>query len=269
MKVNVRSLKIVTSTGVTIPAWPWVRALNCLTNSMMLTPWGPSAVPTGGAGVACPAGTWSFTTAVIGLAIRSLSMSLQLQVVELDRGRPPEQGYGDADLPLVGQHLFHRSGEVRERPLGDLHDLSHQERDLLLGLLFLHGLLDAEEPIRLFLPQRLGQSARPDELFHALDAVDDVDGLLIQDHVHQHVPGIDLELLPRGPGDLADLPAHVPQELGDPDDPVAPRGRSLGAGQRSRRHYLDSLCGWCRLHRGQYFFHSTRSECFRRFFVVK
>src|SRR6184192_710628 len=127
MKVNDRSLKIVTSTGVTIPAWPWVRALNCLTNSMMLTPWGPSAVPTGGAGVAWPAGTWSFTTAVIGLAIRSLSMSLQLQVVELDRGRPPEQGYGDADLPLVGQHLFHRSGEVRERPLGDLHDLSHQE----------------------------------------------------------------------------------------------------------------------------------------------
>src|SRR2546422_769399 len=63
MKVNVRSLKIVTTTGVTIPIWEFVLALNCFTNSMMLTPWGPSAVPTGGAGVACPAGTCSLTTA--------------------------------------------------------------------------------------------------------------------------------------------------------------------------------------------------------------
>src|SRR5207245_10672335 len=96
-----------------MPAALWVFALNCFTNSMMLTPWGPSAVPTGGAGVACPAGTWSFTTAVIGLAIRSLSMSLHLQLVELDRGRPPEQAYGHAALPLTGQHLFHRSGSAR------------------------------------------------------------------------------------------------------------------------------------------------------------
>src|SRR5947209_18732791 len=103
---------------------------------MMLTPWGPSAVPTGGAGVACPAGTWSFTTAVIGLAIRSLSMSLQLQVVELDRGRPPEQAYGDADLPLVAQHRFHRSGEVREPPLGAPHALSPQGPGLLPRLPF-------------------------------------------------------------------------------------------------------------------------------------
>jgi hypothetical protein len=40
-----------------------VRALNALTKSMMFTPWGPSAVPTGGAGVALPAGIWSFTIA--------------------------------------------------------------------------------------------------------------------------------------------------------------------------------------------------------------
>src|SRR5690606_15821201 len=38
MKVKVRSAKIVTTTGITIPAWAWVRALNCLQNSMMLTP---------------------------------------------------------------------------------------------------------------------------------------------------------------------------------------------------------------------------------------
>ena len=73
MKVNVRSLKIVTSTGVIIPISLPVFALNCFTKSMMLMPWGPSAVPTGGAGVACPAGTCSFTTAVIGLAMCSSS----------------------------------------------------------------------------------------------------------------------------------------------------------------------------------------------------
>src|SRR5438552_2763838 len=75
MNVNVRSLKIVTSTGVIMPCACAVLALNCLTNSMMFTPCGPSAVPTGGAGVACPAGTWSFTTAAIGLAISAPSIA--------------------------------------------------------------------------------------------------------------------------------------------------------------------------------------------------
>src|SRR3954451_20854285 len=71
MKVNGRSAKIVTTTGMTIPAWLWVLALNCFTNSMMLTPWGPSAVPSGGAGVAAPAGHCSLTNALIFFAIAS------------------------------------------------------------------------------------------------------------------------------------------------------------------------------------------------------
>src|SRR3989442_16014299 len=40
-----------------------VRALKFLQKSMMLTPCGPSAVPTGGAGVALPAALWSFPIA--------------------------------------------------------------------------------------------------------------------------------------------------------------------------------------------------------------
>src|SRR5918994_1319596 len=71
MKLKVRSAKIVTTTGMTIPLWLWVRALNCFTNSMMLTPCGPSAVPTGGAGVAAPAGHCNFTIALIFFAISS------------------------------------------------------------------------------------------------------------------------------------------------------------------------------------------------------
>ena len=67
--------KSVTSTGRIIPACCDVRELNSFTNAMMLIPWGPSAVPTGGAGVACPAGICSFTNPVTFLAMSTLSTS--------------------------------------------------------------------------------------------------------------------------------------------------------------------------------------------------
>src|SRR3984885_5649467 len=53
------------------PSWSLadVFALKFLQKSMMLTPWGPSAVPTGGAGVAFPAAIWSFTIACTFLDI--------------------------------------------------------------------------------------------------------------------------------------------------------------------------------------------------------
>src|SRR5690606_10428294 len=54
---------MVISTGTTLPRWDSVAALYCLQNSMMLTPCGPSAVPTGGAGVAWPAWSCTLTTA--------------------------------------------------------------------------------------------------------------------------------------------------------------------------------------------------------------
>src|SRR5579871_5747254 len=58
MKVKERSEKIVITTGMMRPSWSFadVFALKALQNSMMFTPCGPSAVPTGGAGVAFPAG---------------------------------------------------------------------------------------------------------------------------------------------------------------------------------------------------------------------
>src|SRR5438270_6781338 len=48
-----------------VPRWLSVWELYILQESMMLTPCGPRAVPTGGAGVAAPAGIWIFTTAAI------------------------------------------------------------------------------------------------------------------------------------------------------------------------------------------------------------
>ena len=50
---------------MTLPRWESVAALYCLTKSMMLTPCGPSAVPTGGAGVAAPAFSCTLTIAAI------------------------------------------------------------------------------------------------------------------------------------------------------------------------------------------------------------
>src|SRR5271169_2212445 len=63
INVNDRSEKIVITTGMINPSWSFadVLALNALQKSIILTPCGPSAVPTGGAGVALPAGICNFT----------------------------------------------------------------------------------------------------------------------------------------------------------------------------------------------------------------
>src|SRR4051812_25789085 len=76
IKVKERSEKMVITTGMISPSWSLadVLALNALQNSMMLTPCGPSAVPTGGAGVALPAGICNFTFAVIFFAMVLLSL---------------------------------------------------------------------------------------------------------------------------------------------------------------------------------------------------
>src|SRR4029078_12976944 len=70
MNVNERSSYTLISTGV---IWPLlglcVWALNALQKSMMLTPCWPSAGPTGGAGLACPAGICSLMILMTFLAI--------------------------------------------------------------------------------------------------------------------------------------------------------------------------------------------------------
>src|SRR5947209_7278337 len=92
---NVRSSKIVISTGTIVPFWASVAALYALQKSMIATPCGPRAVPTGGAGVAAPAGIWIFTTAAtrfLAMAVLPVSwVALELRhfgELELDRGLP-------------------------------------------------------------------------------------------------------------------------------------------------------------------------------------
>ena len=64
VNLDKNTLKVmVTTAGMMSPSWDAVLALKFLQKSMMFTPWGPSAVPTGGAGVALPALICNFTIA--------------------------------------------------------------------------------------------------------------------------------------------------------------------------------------------------------------
>src|SRR6266498_5415524 len=101
---------MVISTGITFPRWASVAALYCRQKSMMLTPWGPSAVPTGGAGVACPAGSCTFTTAAIrllgGIAPEPYLSDLRYLIErKLDRRLPAEDRHQHLELLRVGVDL--------------------------------------------------------------------------------------------------------------------------------------------------------------------
>src|SRR5690554_949215 len=63
------SLYTVITTGKTLPALSWVRALNCLQNSIIFTPLAPRAGPTGGDGFAAPPLTCNFTNALTSFAM--------------------------------------------------------------------------------------------------------------------------------------------------------------------------------------------------------
>src|SRR4051812_23869184 len=87
---------------------------------MIATPWGPNAVPTGGAGVAWPAGIWILTTAsTLFLAMTAFSL-LQLRDLaefQLDRRLAAENVDEHLELELVLVDLDDLAREVRERPL--------------------------------------------------------------------------------------------------------------------------------------------------------
>src|SRR6266571_7706841 len=79
---------------MTCPIWAWVASLYCRQNSMMFTPCCPRAVPTGGAGVACPALICSLTTAETFLRRRDPCSAIRSPpAVQAARGLPPLSWY--------------------------------------------------------------------------------------------------------------------------------------------------------------------------------
>src|SRR5215472_6128200 len=124
---------------MTLPRWDSVAALYCLQKSMMLTPCGPRAVPTGGAGVAAPALSWTLTTAAILFFLGAicccpvpyLAWSASVACLcrlrwlyladlverQLDRGLTAEYRHEHLELLGIGVDLAERRGERRERPV--------------------------------------------------------------------------------------------------------------------------------------------------------
>src|SRR4029450_3911549 len=100
------------------PVWGAVRSLNSFTNAMMLMPCCPRAGPIGGAGVALPAGAWTFTTARTFLAI-GLCL-LHLQEVQLHRRLATEHGDEDPQLVLLRVDLVDGAQELGEGAGDDL-----------------------------------------------------------------------------------------------------------------------------------------------------
>src|SRR3569623_1856279 len=184
MKVNDRSEITVFSTGMIRSSFVWacVRALNCLQNSMMLTPCWPSAGPIGGDGLALPAGTCSLMYPVTFFIFfpdpyertRTLGLRLlDLREVELDRGGPAEDGDVDPHLLLLGLDLDDGAGEVRERTVDHPHGLGLLERDAGLGARGALGHRDVEVlDLGLLHGLRIGAAQEAGDLGCVLDQVE-------------------------------------------------------------------------------------------------
>src|SRR6185436_11787994 len=105
------------------PSWSFadVFALKALQKSMMFTPCWPRAGPTGGAGVALPAGICSFTWPITFFAILSL---LYLQEIQFNGCRSAEDRHHDFQCAAIRVDFVDDAGEGRERTVDDLHRLA-------------------------------------------------------------------------------------------------------------------------------------------------
>src|SRR5215207_1160190 len=166
----------------------------------MLIPVGPSVVPTGGAGVALPAGSWIVRTERIFLATvvaTSFLELLDLQEVELDRGLAAEDAHEDLDLVALGVDLVDRADELGERSVGDPDALALRERDAELRRLDAHV---PQDLLHLVLVERdrLAADARDvgaaDEARDARRVADHEPAVRVEDHLDEHVARINLLL---------------------------------------------------------------------------
>src|SRR5438270_1316701 len=190
---------------------------------MMLMPCGPSAVPTGGAGVALPASSSIFSTArtfFFPIASKTLPLVdlLDLQEVELDRRLAAEHVDQHLELAPLGVDVVDLAVEVGEGAVHDPDALPDLELDPDLGRLLLHLLLDR---LDLLLLEGHGLVPGADEAGHAGGVADDVPGLVRHHHLDQDVAGedplldvpalavLDLDLVLHGDQDLEDPVVHV------------------------------------------------------------
>src|SRR5580704_13739767 len=197
---------MVMSTGTTVPRMLSVAWLYCLQNSMVWTPWGPRAVPTGGAGVADPASSWILTTAstfffgaivsvlllrFFGVLSRRLELG-DLAEFELDRRLPAEDVDQHLELELVLVDLGDLAREVGERAFLDPHRLV----DLVLepGAAALRARLgaldlDLEDVLDLPARQRRRLGPRSHEAGDTRGVADGAPGVVVEIATDEQVTG--------------------------------------------------------------------------------
>src|ERR1051325_9332806 len=154
-----------------------VRALKFLQKSMMFTPAWPRAGPTGGAGVALPAGICSLIDPVTFFIVPSRPRLelLDLQEVQLDGRGPPEDGHHDLQRVPIQVDLLDHALEVREGAVDDADAIAALEGVLRLRLL--DRFLDLDEDlVRLFLAERHRPVARAHEPRHLRRVLHEVPG---------------------------------------------------------------------------------------------
>src|SRR5207302_10715346 len=159
---------------------------------MMLTPCWPSAGPTGGAGVALPAGIWSLTTATTFFMTPPRASDLfDLREVQLHRRLPAEDRHQHPHLLLLGQNLVDETAEIHERT-----GVDPNRGALLVGNPELRGLIAQLSQDGLDLAVLEGQrlAAGPHKSSDPGRVPDDVPGVVVHDHLHEHVAGEDLFL---------------------------------------------------------------------------
>src|SRR5580692_9345826 len=203
MNVNVRSVYTVTSTGKIIPSGSLaVLALNCLQKSMMFKPCGPSAVPTGGAGVALPAGNCNLIVVCTFLAMslpqsrftcllpRRCSTELfDAGEIQFHRRRTAKNRDRNFQPAVIVVDLFHGAVEIRERAVHDAYLLVALEDHFRLRAI--RRDVDAvDDGVDFRFGQRRRRGGRPNEASDTRRRAHDVPGVFVQVHLHQHVARI-------------------------------------------------------------------------------
>src|SRR5262245_12663900 len=193
MNVKDRSWKMVTTTGRMRPSWPCVWALKPLQNSMMFTPCWPSAGPTGGEGLALPAGICSFTIAWTFFIRWAPSHPLDLVVLEFDRRRAAEDRHHHFHAPALGVDVLDHALEVHERTVDDAYLVAPLEDGLGLGLLRA-GLHLPHDLVHLVAGERDRARPRAHEPGDLGGRAHQLPRVVGQLHLHQHVAGEELLL---------------------------------------------------------------------------
>src|SRR5680860_944468 len=194
MKVKERSSKTVISTGMIVPTLSCVWALYAFVNSMMLIPCWPSAGPTGGAGLAFPAGICSLMIALTFFATdrsrhRNTLLDL-LDLLETQFGRrfATEDGNHHFELALLRIDLGHLARKVAQRARNDLDLIPDGEFRLGLGL---HNSGRMQDAIDLSRAQGGRGAARTHEAGYARGVFHQRPGVVRQGHLDQDVAGED------------------------------------------------------------------------------